>query len=181
MKNAEILERIQISPAFLSVDVNSDQNGDWVAMKDYERCLVLYMQPAGTAGDDVSIKLQQATTNAGGSAKALAAIKKLWYKKGSGGGLPADQWTEEEATTATDDWDTGSGPTGATSDLELDDQQALVAVEIKKEDLDVDNDFDHIRLQIEGDDFSNSLTASALYIFLDPNYADSPANMRGVQ
>jgi len=62
MMGIRLLENIQIVSAFApGTDINSDAEGDWVSLKNYDGCLVVLHKAAGTAGDDPSIKMQQAT------------------------------------------------------------------------------------------------------------------------
>lgn len=154
MNNVRLLEDIEISSAFHQ-DMNSDADGDYVSLKNYHRCGILISKEAGTAGDDISIKLQQATDVAGTSAKALN-FNHLYAKVPA----TAETWTKY-TFTATDDLDTVS--VGGT-DLLADDQSALFYVDIRAQDLDVDNGFDCLHVFIEGDDLSNSCEGCGEYI-----------------
>lgn len=156
MLNTLLLESIEIVSAFHQ-DMNADADGDWVSLKNYHRCGILISKEAGTAGDDISIKLQQATDVAGTSAKALT-FNRLYAKVGTQSTV--ETWTKY-TFTATDDLDTAS--VGGT-DLLADDVAALFYVDIRAEDLDVDNGFDCIRVTVEGDDLSNSCEGCGVYI-----------------
>ena len=168
---SHILDEIEIVAGILSADANADLAADYISLKNYRRCLILVTKPVGSAGDDVSLHVQQASDVLGTGVKDLAFGPKLWAKIGSGGGLPADQWTVTEYTTAAADIDTGAMPTGApTADLGGDDQAAMFAVEVKADELDVDNGFDVIRCIIEGDDIGNAMIMSLHYVLMDPRY-----------
>lgn len=161
LPNASLLEQIQIVSAFApGTDINTDADGDWVSLKNFHRCLVLFHKEAGTAGDDPSIKLQQASDVAGTGAKALN-FDHIYHKIGATALDAIGTFTRIALTTATDDLDLVSVNS---VDLLTDVGETLIGVEVKAEDLDVDNGFDCIRLQIEGDDLSNATKAAAYYI-----------------
>lgn len=160
MMNTALIEQIQIVPAFAPSDINSDATGDWVSLKNYNRCLVLFHKAAGTAGDDPSIRLQQATDVSGTGAKALN-FNHIYHKIGATALSAIGTFTKVNLTTATDDLDLVSVNS---VDLLTDVGETLIGVEVKADDLDVDNGFDCINLLIEGDDVGNSTYACAYYI-----------------
>jgi hypothetical protein len=162
--NAEFLEVCDIVPAFVPADINTDADGDWVNLSHYARCLVLLVKAAGTAGDDPSIKLQQATSAAGAGAKDLQ-FTKIRHKIGTLSSVGT--WTIS-AVAATADLDLAT-PT----DFASDDKQAMFAVDVKASDLDVSNGFKFIQLSIEGDDIGNTQLACGLYILYGNRYPQS--------
>lgn len=155
--NTRLLESIDLVTAFSPADVNTDADGDYISLKNYDGCLVVVQKAAGTAGDDISLKLDQATAVAGTSTKALN-FTTLYAKVGT---QTAVSTFTKYTFTATDDLDTVS--VGGT-DLEADSVAALFVIDVRASDLDVSNGFDCFRLTIEGDDLGNSCLASALYI-----------------
>lgn len=157
--NKTLLEMgIDIVPDAISQDANSDIDGDWVNLKNYEKAYFLLLKPAGTAGDDLSIALQQALTAAGGSAKALT-FSKLWYKIGT---MSAQgQWTRVDLATPSSDLDLVS-VNGV--DLASDTSAAAFLVEVLAESLDINNGFRFVQALIEGDDISNALIITTLWI-----------------
>lgn len=153
-----------IVPDFLSTDANTDIVGDWVKVSDYDRAYLVLSMRAGTAGDDLSINLRQATTNAGGSAKGLV-FSKLWHKVGTLNAVP--RWTAVELTTPTDDLDLVS-VNGA--DLGADNADAVVVVEVMADSLDVNNGFRFVQLLVEGDDAANAKLATAHWLLFGGKY-----------
>lgn len=167
MFNVDLMEQINIVTAFApGTDINTDADGDWVSLKGYAGCLVCFHKAAGTAGDDPSIKLQQATDVSGTSAKALN-FNHIYHKIGATALSSVGQHTKVELTTETDDLDLVS-VNGV--DLVTDTGETLIVVNIRSSDLDVDNNFDCIRLQIEGDDIGNATLAAGWYILYGPRY-----------
>lgn len=162
-----LMEEIQIVPvAPPGTDWNSDVDGDWVSMKNYNNCLILFHKAAGTAGDDPSIALNQATTVAGGSSKALT-FNHIYHKIGATALSAISTFTRVDLTTATADLDLVSVNS---DDLLTDVGETLIGVEIKADDLDVTNGFDCLQLYIEGDDSSNAALCAAYYILYNPRH-----------
>lgn len=165
--NTDLMENIQFVSAFApGTDINSDASGDWVSLKGFDGCIVFFHKAAGAAGDDPSIKLQQATAVAGTGAKALN-INHIYHKIGATALSAIGTFTKIELTTATDDLDLVS-VNGV--DLLTDVGETLIAVNVRASDLDVDGGFDCINLEIEGDDLGNSTLASAYYLLYNSRY-----------
>lgn len=167
MFNIDLMEQINIVSAFVAgSDANADLTGDWVSLKGYAGCLVYLKKPVGTAGDDLSIRLQQATAVAGTGAKALN-FNHIYHKIGATALTGVGSFTKVELTTATDDLDLVS-VNGV--DLLTDINETQIVVNVRSSDLDVDNGFDCINLIIEGDDIANALIISADYILYGARY-----------
>jgi len=67
--NSLLVERTQICAAFGPVDLSAAaNNGDWVSLKDFDSCAVIFFKAAGTAGDDPTLTLRQATDVSGQAA-----------------------------------------------------------------------------------------------------------------
>lgn len=169
MMGIRLLENIQIVSAFApGTDINSDAAGDWVSLKNFDGCLVVFHKAAGVAGDDPSILLEQATAVAGTGNKALN-FSHIYAKVGATA-LSAVGTFTKYTFTATNDLDLVS--VGGT-DLAADTGEALVVVDVRASDLDVDNGYDCIQLSIEGDDIGNANLAAAYYILYGARYPDS--------
>lgn len=151
--NREILEAMDIVPAFLPVDMQTAaNNGIWINMQKVIRLACVLYKKAGTAGDDPVFTLNQATDNAGTSSKALT-FTRARTKIGTiaSNSSPVATWTlatQAAANTYT--------PTSAAS-------QALIVVEIRPEDLDMANGFNHVQLAIP-DTGSNAQLGCAFYL-----------------
>lgn len=155
-----LMERINIVSAFPPSDINSDATGDWVSLKNYDGCIVMFHKVAGTAGDDPSIRLQQATAVAGTGAKALN-FRHIYHKIGATALDAIGTFTRIDLTTATDDLDLVSVNS---VDLLTDVGETIICVDVRASDLDVSGGFDCINLLIEGDDIAQSTYAAAYYI-----------------
>lgn len=171
MINVDPMEIIQIVPAFPpGTDINSDADGDWVSLKGFDGCLVVFHKAAGTAGDDPSIALNQATAVAGTSSKALT-FNHIYHKIGATALSSIGTFTKVELTTATADLDLVSVNS---ADLLTDVGETMIVVNVRASDLDVDNGFDCLQLFIEGDDIGNATLAAAYYILYNSRYAGNP-------
>lgn len=163
MHNCNIFEAgFDFVPDAINQDANSDVTGDFVNMELYDRAYLLLIKPAGSAGDDLSIALQQATVAAGSDAKALT-FDKWWYKKGTMSSQGT--WTAVEESTPTSDLDLGT-PT----DYAMDTVAAVILVEVRAESLDVDGGFKFINAIWEGDDIGNALIINSHWILMGSKY-----------
>lgn len=146
-----------IEAAFVPVDMQTAANdGDWINMAYYNRCLCVLYKAAGTAGDDPVFTLKQATSAAGGGAKALN-FTVVMSKVGTLASTAT--WTRTTQSAANTYTDTASA-----------ESQAIIAVEVAAEDLDVDNGFQFIQMSIP-DTGSNAQLGCALYIPFEPREA----------
>ena len=132
MLNSLLVEEMQIVPAFGPVDLSAAAaNGDWVSLKGYDRCTVIVFKGAGTAGDDPTLTLKQAQDVSGTNAKALN-FTRIDKKKGTLTAVGTfSTVTQAAANTYLDD-----------SDAEA---AALYAIEVKSEELDVNNGSSNLR------------------------------------
>jgi hypothetical protein len=156
--NALFVEQAQIVPAFVPVNLATAANpGDWVSMKNYARCTIIFLAGTGTASDDAVITLEQATAVAGTGNKALT-FTRIDVKQG------ADLAAIGEFTTVTQ--------TAATSYTSLTsaETQNLWVIDVKAEDLDTDNGYDCIQASI-GDVGTNAKIGTVLYILWGARYA----------
>lgn len=159
-----------IVPDLHAGDANADLTGDWINMESYERAYHVLLKPAGSAGDDLSIHLQQAISASGGSAKDLN-FTRLWYKKASTNSFTAvGQWTAVTLTTATADLDLVSVNS---TDLELDSSGAYVMVEVMATSLDVSGGFKFVNNIIEGDDIGNALLIYTFWLLGGGSYKEA--------
>jgi hypothetical protein len=148
------------------VDLQTGANdGDWVSLKNWDRCIILVHSMIGTASDDPTLTVEQATTNAGGSSKNLAVVDTVYTKQAGTNLLSTGTWTKVTQTAA-------ATYTEATSA----EQEALWAVEINTQDLDVDGGFDHIRARV-ADIGSNAQLGAFYYILCGPKYPSSPESV----
>lgn len=160
---------IDIIPDQINSDANSTINGDWVSLKNYERAYVLLTKPAGTAGDDLKLTINQATTAAGGSSKAATVIQRIWYKVGT--------------MTAQNTWtfvDLGSSPVSSLdfvsvggTDIVSDTNPAVVLVEVMADALDSNNGFCFVQASWDGGEIGNALLINSHWILAGGFYPRS--------
>ena len=152
------LERNNIVAAFDPVDMQTANNdGDWVSVAKYDRCLAVLYKAIGTASDDPVFNMQQADSAAGGNAKDVN-FTVIHKKLGVQSGL-AD-FTRVTQTAAT-----------SHTDLLSAELAGFMLVEIKADEMDIDNGFVWLRLDIANIG-GNAQLGCAFYILLDARYAE---------
>lgn len=158
--NALLVEQMQIVTAFDPVDLSSGANtGDWVSLKNYQRCTILVAKGAGTAGDDPVITINQATSVAGAGAKELD-FTRIDQKAGTLSGIGQfTTVTQAAAETYTDD-----------THAEI---AAVYVVDFHADDLDVANGFDCVQVSI-ADVGTNAQVGAAFYLLWCPRHGSQP-------
>lgn len=79
--NNILIEGINMHPAFLPIDTDADQTGDYVSLKDYGKVGVWFIKAAGSANDDPTLTLYEAINVAGDDNQTLAVIDTHWIKQ----------------------------------------------------------------------------------------------------
>ena len=153
----KLVETSQITCGFVPLDLQTQRDGDWVAMKDFNHLTILFYKGVGTAGDNATVTLQQATDNAGAGAKALT-FTEIWRKQA------ADVQTVGQFTKSTQSAANTFTNTNAA-------EQAIWALEIDADMLDVDNGFKYVRLTLN-DIGTNPQLGCVLYILTEPRQSD---------
>lgn len=154
------LEKNQVVMAIVPVDLTTAaNNGDWVSLEDFNRCAVIFLKTAGTASDDPVFTLRQATDNTGAGAKALT-FTRIDTKVGVQTGLA-------QFTTIT------QAAANTYVDLVSAEAQNLFVVDVMAEQLDIDNGFKFLQLQIPDTGTAASLGA-ALYVLHEARYNTTP-------
>lgn len=159
--NVRLDELVQVVPAFAPVDMStgSGPTSDWVSMKYYGRCMILYTAAVGTAGGDTTLTFSQATDVSGTAVKALNISSPARVKSAvdiTGVGTFTDVATS--GNTFTDDT---SG-----------ESQLVWLFDIKAEDLDIAGGFDCIR--VAANDHSSAKIGTVQYILYDAKYVEDP-------
>lgn len=169
MFNREILEGLDIIPAFMPVDMSAGANaGDRVGMDNCDRLLFILLASVGTAGDDPVISAQQHTAASGGSSKALN-FTRYWSKVGATAINAVGQFSRA-TQAASDSLDTAA--------LDGAENQAMICIEVMAEDLDADNGFTHVSFDV-ADVGTNAQLGAGLYILSGLGYAitDIPSSI----
>jgi len=148
------LEEYQIVPAIRPVDLQTGaNNGDWVSLKNASKVIAFFHSAIGTAGDDPTVTVNQATAVAGTSSKALNIDSDKVFKKQAATSLASTGSWAAGATVATNTW----------TDTDSAEQETLVAIEILAAELDADNDFDCVQITV-ADVGSNAQLGAAYYL-----------------
>jgi hypothetical protein len=161
MQVRQFAEHFQVCEAFAPVNLATAANdGDWVSLKNYQECTILFYGGVGAADEPATITLEQATAVAGTAAKALNFTQ--LYKKQAASNLQSTGTFTEVTQAAANTYALGSGADG--------DKASLVIITIHAEDLDVENGFDCLRVRV-ADVGSTAQLGAALYILGSPRYA----------
>jgi hypothetical protein len=154
-----LLESLQIVGAFRPVDLQGGTNaGDWVSLKNYKKCLILFHSAIGTAGDDPVVTLLQASAVAGTGSKALN-ISRVFKKQAASNLLSTGQWSDASAGVTANAW----------TNADAAEQELLLAIEVNADELDVDNGFDCVSISV-ADVGTNAQLGAAYYILAEPRY-----------
>jgi hypothetical protein len=161
MHTNQFAEHFNVCEAFLPVNIATAANdGDWVSLKNYSECTILFFVGPGGAAEPATITLEQATAVAGTSAKALTAITTVYQKQATTNLQGTGTWSKvTQAAAAT--YALGSAANG--------DKAALVAITIHAEDLDGDNGFDCLRARV-ADVGTGPAIGSMVYILGGPRH-----------
>ena len=160
-----LLEQITIVEGVPPVDLQDGANtGDYVSLKHYRKVIVIFRSGLGTAADDPTLTIQQATSVAGGSVKALN-FTTIYRKQAATSLASTGQWTKTTQTAA----NTYTNGTSAEEDV-------MWAVEFDADELDVANGFDCIRATV-ADVGGNAQPGSLDYILGESVHPSKPEGM----
>lgn len=157
--NQHILDKVDIVSAIIPLNLGTARAGDVVSMKNWGRCAIVFFKDAGVNGEDVTLTVEQCSSVAVSNAKALT-FTRIDTKQGAAL-TSVGTWTQVAQAAA-----------NTYTNTDLGGQQALLVIDIKAEDLDVDNGFDCIRVSTSDAGTAVHLGAG-LYILHEPRYAKS--------
>lgn len=153
-------EELNIAIGFVPVNIATASNpGDYVSLKNYRQCTVVFVGAAGGAAEPATITLMQATAVAGTNSKALSCITRVFQKQAAD--LQTVGTFSEVTQAAAATYALGSGANG--------DKQAIVCISVNAEDLDVENGYDCLAAYV-ADVGSTSQLACVLYILSGARY-----------
>jgi len=156
-----LFEDAKVVSAFVPVDMQGAQDGDWVSLKGFRYCDVLIFKAVGTASDDPVISFRQATAVAGTSAKDFAKIERIYKQEQL-------LLTTSDTQTVTTQAAGASYSASATSAESC----AIYGFHIDASQLDVTNGFDCIQVRV-ADTGSNAQLGCGLYILSGQRYSNS--------
>src|SRR5258708_27909162 len=76
----KLVEKSQIVAGFVPLDLQTQRDGDWVHLRDFNHLTVIFYKGIGAGGENPIVTLQQATDNTGAGAKALN-FTEIWRKQ----------------------------------------------------------------------------------------------------
>lgn len=153
-----ILDKLDLVSGIVPINIGSARSSDVISMKNHGRCAIYFHKAAGSASEDPTITLLQASSVAPSNAKALN-FTEIWTKQGTLSSVGT--WTKTTQAA-------GNTYTNATAS----ENEAIWLLDIKAEDLDVDNGFDCIQVTIADAGSVNQL-AALTFILHEPRYAKS--------
>lgn len=159
---ALFLEQANIVEFFPAVALDGGANtGDWISLANYKHVAIVFQSGVGTAGDDPTITIQQATSAAGGGAKALN-FTTIFRKQAAVSLAAVGAWTRTTQAAA----NTYTNATSAEED-------SLWVVEFDADQLDVDLGFKFIQCSV-ADVGNNAQPGACLAILTEPRYPAAP-------
>lgn len=169
MASELFLEKHQVVGAIRPVDLAGGANaGDWVSLKHYKHAVIIFHSAIGTAGDDPTVTLLQATAVAGTGSKALNInTKKIFKKQAASNLLSTGTWSDASAGVTDNAW----------TNADAAEQEVLLVIEVDADELDVDNGFDCISISVADVGAGGAQLGAAYYILSEPRFSAAPASM----
>jgi len=153
-------------PGFEPFDMQVAKNADFVSLRNASAVEIVLFKGAGTAGQDPVLTFQQASVVAGTDAKNLAVITEHWQKQAATDLTGTGAWTRVTQTASQ------TVTLNATSAEEV----GLYLFHIEADQLDVDNAFDCVRLQV-ADVGGAAQYGAVLYILTGLREFRTPASL----
>lgn len=166
--NKHFVEKNQVVLGFKPVAMNAGAPTiDWVSLKNYGRCAIIFIKAVGTNGDDPTLSFVQATSVAGAGSKALGVTR--IDKKQAATDLTAVGTFTKSLSGAAASNDTFNTTNGTWTNSDLAEQAAIVIADIKAEDLDIANNFDCLSVTI-ADVGTNAQLGTLIFILHEPRF-----------
>lgn len=154
--NQHILDKLDIVSGIVPIDLGSARTGDTISMKNFGRCAIVFFKEAGSASEDPTITVEQATSITPSNAKALT-FTTIYQKQGTL--TSVGTWTKVTQAAA-----------GTYTNTTASENEAIWVIDINAQDLDADNGFDCLRVTI-ADAGSTNQMGSVLYLLHEPRYS----------
>lgn len=142
------------------VDLDTDRTGDYISVANYRRGLVVFLNAAGTAGDDWNLTIRQAVDSSGTSVKDADIVDEYWVKQAATNLNSTPTFTR---FTQTADALIKGNDTSA-------EQVCTVVAELDFSRLDTNNGFNFISCTVTLDASSGAQQGAVALILLDPRY-----------
>lgn len=154
--NLHFLDKVDIVSGIVPINIGSARSSDVITLKNYGRCAIVFHKAAGSASEDPTLTVLQAVSITPSSAKALN-FTTVYTKQGTLSSVGT--WTKTVQAA-------GNTYTNTTAS----ENEAVWVIDIKAEDLDVDNGFDCLQVTIADAGSVNQLAALVFYLH-EPRYA----------
>ena len=153
-------ETTQVVAGFVPIDMQAGANdGDWVSLKKFRSCTILFFKAAGTAPDDPTLLVEQAENVAGLNAKGLD-FTDIFVKQGTLSSI--GQFTRVTQTAS------NTYTEGTAAEKEL-----IWIITLDVVELDINNGFSTLRARV-ADTGGNAQLGAILYLLTEPRVAKEP-------
>lgn len=151
-----ILDKVDFVSGLVPINLGSNRSSDVISLKNHGRCAIILHKAAGSASEDPTITLLQATSVSPSNAKALN-FTEVWTKQGTLSSVGT--WTKVTQAAGNEYTNTAAS-----------ENEAVWLIDIKAEDLDVDNGYDCIQVTIADAGSVNQLGA-VMFVLHEPRYS----------
>ena len=139
--------------------------GDYVSLAHYNHCAIVLISGVGTAGNDITLTIQQATSSTGGSVADLDIVTspvKIWKKQAVTSHASTSVWTDASSGVTDNTW----------TDAASAEQSLILVVEFDAADLDADGGFEFLRATTDA--ATGAEPGWLGYILSEPRFARAP-------
>jgi hypothetical protein len=147
------------------VDLDTDRIGDYISVANYRRGLLIFMNAAGTAGDDWNLTVRQATSAAGADVKDADIIAEYFTKQAATNLTAVSTFTRN---TQTADALISGNATSA-------EQVCMVVADLDFSQLDTNNGFDFLGCTVTLDASGGAQYGSVMLLLYDARYPQATA------
>lgn len=154
--NLHILEKLDLFDGIVPINLGSARSSDVISFKNFGRMAIVFYKAAGSASEDPTLTVLQATSITPSNAKALN-FTEVWTKQGTLSSVAT--WTKTTQAA-------GNTYTNATAS----ENQAIWVIDISADMLDVDNGYDCIQVTIADAGSVNQL-GTLLFVGHEPRYS----------
>jgi len=148
----ELTDRFQFAEAFLPLDLQTARDGDWISLKNARMAWALVYKGVGTAGDDPTFTIEQATDVSGTSAKNFSQVDRYYSKQAATNLQSTGQFTRTTQTAA-----------ATVTNTDMAEQALFLIIPIDPRKLDIANGFDCVRIRCS-DVGTNAQLGCAFYM-----------------
>lgn len=154
--NQHILDKLDFVQGLVPINLGSARSSDVISLKNHGRVAIVFQKGAGSASEDPTLTVLQATSVAPSNAKALNFT---------------DVFTKQGTLASVGTWTKTTQAAGNTyTNTTASENEAVWVIDIKAEDLDVDNGFDCVQVTIADAGSVNQIGA-LMFVLHEPRYS----------